>query len=148
MTLTKWMTALVLSLAMTHASADDWSRFRGPNGLGTTEATSLPTEFGPDKNVIWKTPLPPGYSSPILGRDRIFLTAYEGKTLLTLALDRATGKILWRAESPRDREDKLDSRNSPASPSAVTDGTNIFVFFHDYGWSPTTTKARNGGAIL
>ena len=101
--------------------------------MGTTEATGLPTEFGPDKNVIWKTPLPPGYSSPVLTKDRIFLTAYEGRKLLTLALDRETGKMIWRTESPRDREEKLDSRNSPASPSAATDGKNVFVFFHDYG---------------
>ena len=133
MTNTKWMTAIVLSLALTPAWGDDWSRFRGPNGLGTTEATGLPTEFGPNKNVIWKTTLPPGYSSPVLSKDRIFLTAYEGETLLTLCLNRETGKILWRAESPRDREDKLDHRNSPASPSAATDGKNVFVFFHDYG---------------
>jgi len=133
MTKMKWMTVIVLLLALTQARADDWSRFRGPNGLGTTEATGLPTEIGPETNVIWKTTLPPGYSSPVLSKDRIFLTGYEGKTLLTLCLNKETGKILWRAESPRDREDKLDSRNSPASPSAVTDGKHVFVFFHDYG---------------
>jgi outer membrane protein assembly factor BamB len=133
MTKTNWITAIALSLALNQARADDWSRFRGPNGLGTTEASALPTEFGPETNVIWKTALPPGYSSPILSKDRIFLTAYEGKKLLTLSLDRETGKILWQAESPRDREDKLDRRNSPASPSAATDGKDVFVFFHHYG---------------
>jgi outer membrane protein assembly factor BamB len=90
-------------------------------------------EFGPEKNVVWKTPLPPGHSSPILSDDRIFLTAHEDKKLLTLCLDRETGKILWRRESPRDREEKLDKRNSPASPSPATDGKNVYVFFADYG---------------
>ena len=37
---------------------DSWSRFRGPNGTGVTETEGLPVEFGPEKNVVWKTGLP------------------------------------------------------------------------------------------
>ena len=119
-------------LAMS-AVAADWPRFRGPNGLGVSDTTGLPAEFGLDKNLIWKTPLPPGHSSPILAGDRIFVTAYEGDMLLTFSLDRATGKVLWRRESPRDRKDPVDPRNSPASPSPVSDGKNVYAFFGDYG---------------
>ena len=97
----KIRTALVLILASL-APAADWPRFRGPNGLGVSESANVPAEFGPDKNLIWKTPVPPGHSSPILVGDRIFLTAYDADKLLTIALDRATGKILWRREAPRD----------------------------------------------
>lgn len=125
--------ALVLTLAAETARTDEWSRFRGPNGAGVTATTGLPVELGPEKNVIWKTSLPPGPSSPILSEDRIFLTAVEDKKLFTLCLDRKTGKILWRREAPRDREEKLDDRNSPAAPSPATDGLNVFVFFADYG---------------
>jgi outer membrane protein assembly factor BamB len=96
------------------------------------ETTGLPTEFGPQKNVIWKTPLPPGHSSPILVGDRIFVTAYDGDKLVTYSLDRASGKILWRREAFRDRKEPLDARNSAASPSPVSDGKNLFVFFGDY----------------
>ena len=35
--------------------AEDWSRFRGPNGSGISKDTGFPTEFGPGKNVIWKS---------------------------------------------------------------------------------------------
>ena len=69
---------IVLSVASIAADAPDpeaWSRFRGPNGSGVSTSTHLPTEFGTDKNVIWKTELPFGHSSPALTRDRIFLTA-------------------------------------------------------------------------
>ena len=111
----------------------DWSRFRGPNGSGINETSGLPAEFGPQKNLLWRTPLPPGHSSPILVGDHIFLTAYDGDKLLTFCLDRASGKIQWRRESPRDRIIKVDARNSPASPSPVSDGKNVFVFFNDFG---------------
>src|SRR5258708_4958949 len=42
-------------------------------------------------------------------------------------------EILWRRESPRDRNEPVDKRNSPASPSPVSDGKSVFVFFGDYG---------------
>jgi outer membrane protein assembly factor BamB len=127
----------ILILEATDAPASDWLRFRGPNGAGVNETSGLPTEFGPSKNVIWRTPLPPGHSSPILVGNRIFVTAFEGNKLLTFCLDRATGKIAWRREAPRDRVFKPNpgpaTLNSPASPSPVSDGKNVYVFFNDYG---------------
>jgi outer membrane protein assembly factor BamB len=123
----------LLLLAVAPLDAADWPRFRGPNGSGVAETTGLPIDISPTKSVVWKTALPPGYSSPILSGDRIFLTAYEGETLLTLAVDRATGKVLWRREAPRSRLEPLDRRNGPASPSAVADGKTVTVFFGDFG---------------
>lgn len=122
-----------LALLSTLVFAADWDRFRGPNGSGVSDSTGVPSEFGPSKNVVWKTTLPAGHSSPILIGERIYLTAWEADKLLTFALDRATGKILWRREAPRSRSERVDSRNSPASPSPATDGQNIYIFFGDYG---------------
>ena len=129
---------ILILLSVTSAAADApdpeaWSRFRGPNGSGVSTSTRLPTEFGPDKNVIWKTELPFGHSSPALTRDRIFLTATRNDRLVTIALDRHTGKILWEKDSPRPRVEKLDNRNGPAGPTPATDGANVYVFFADYG---------------
>ncbi|MBO0799542.1 MAG: PQQ-binding-like beta-propeller repeat protein, partial [Blastocatellia bacterium] len=114
-------------------SGDEWTRFRGPNGTGISSATNLPVEFGPQKNVLWKTPLPPGHSSPVLTRDRIFLTAVEAERLLVIGLDRKSGRILWKKEAPRVRRDRIQGPNSPASPSPVTDGENVYAFFQDFG---------------
>ncbi len=121
---------LVLALA---AGGADWDRFRGPNGTGVEETSGLPAEFGPSRNVVWKTPLPPGHSSPILSGDRIFLTAVEDERLWTISLARATGEILWRRECPRPRRESLDKRNHPASPTPAADGRHVYVFFPDFG---------------
>ena len=70
-----WSAFILVSLTLTVisiAAASDWPRFRGPNGLGVSETTGLPLKFGPSKNVVWKTKLPPGKSSPALTEDRIF----------------------------------------------------------------------------
>src|SRR5579871_500955 len=124
---------LALQAGLIPAHAADWPRFRGPNGSGVADTSALPDSIGPTNNVIWKTSLPPGHSSPVLSGDRIFLTAFEGDKLFTIALDRKTGKILWRKEAPRDRHEKMFEQNSPSSPTPVADGRNVYVFFGDFG---------------
>src|SRR6185503_6591248 len=119
------------------AFAEEWQQFRGPNGSGVSASVGLPEMFGPEKNVVWKTGLPPGHSSPVLTRNRIFVTAHTKEKdtykLLVICLDRATGKILWQREVPRTHSGRLQLVNGPASPSPVTDGTNVYVFFQEFG---------------
>lgn len=128
---------LVLLLIVPTAFAEDWAQFRGPNGSGVSATTGLPTEFGPNKNVVWKTELPPGHSSPVLTRDRIFVTAHSNEKdnhkLFVICLDRETGKLLWQREVPRSLVGRLQNVNGPASPSPVTDGENVYVFFQEFG---------------
>jgi hypothetical protein len=127
------MVALALVLS-SPAMASEWSRFRGPNGTGVDPSDrALPLRFGPGENVLWKTELPPGHSSPILTEERLFLTAFEDEKLFTFCLDRETGAILWRREAPRARISKIDGRNNAASPSPAVDEAGVYVFFPDYG---------------
>jgi len=116
------------------AAVDEWLQFRGPNGTGVAEsAASLPAVFGPGKNLLWKTQVPFARSSPIVTRDRVFLSASENDKLITLALDRKTGKIVWRRDVMRARHMPIYKANDPASPSPVSDGKNVFVFFAELG---------------
>ena len=108
-------------------------RFRGPNGAGIADAQSLPSEVRPDTNVAWKVALPAGFSSPIVSDTSVFVTASEDNRLYTISLDRQTGKINWKAEAPRTVITKPAGPNSPVSPSPVTDGNNVYVFFDSFG---------------
>ena len=62
--------------------ATPWPGWRGPGGQGiaTSEA---PLEWGVEKNVLWKAKIEGrGHSSPIVWKDRIFLTtSVEGDSL-------------------------------------------------------------------
>lgn len=124
---------LFLAPAVSGLADEEWSRFRGPNGSGVAETAGLPTEFGPEKNVVWKTPLPPGHSSPVLSEDRIYLTAFEADQLVTLALDRQSGRQVWRREVARRHTLGVDKRNHPASPTPALDQGSVYVFFQDFG---------------
>jgi len=132
-TIRRLVPTLLSFLCLPLARSGDWPQFRGPEGTGISPDRGLPVEMGPQKNVIWKTELPPGHSSPILVGPRIFLTAYEGDKLLTICLDRATGKIQWKRQAPRPRAEDMQKTNSPASPTPVSDGRNVYVFFGDFG---------------
>jgi outer membrane protein assembly factor BamB len=125
--------AVLCAGSLTAADAPGWSRFRGPNGSGVSTATNVPIEFGPSKNLLWRVALPPGHSSPILHRDRIYLTAFRGDVLVTIAIDRPTGRILWERAAPPVATTIVDKRNNPASPSPAVDDTGVYVFFPDYG---------------
>ena len=123
----------LLALLVQTPEAGDWTRFRGPNGSGVSTSQDLPLRFGPQENVHWKTSLPPGHSSPVFSRESIFVTGFQEDSLSTTALDRKTGKIRWTRDVARNRKGELHRDNSPASPSAVTDGSNVYVFFQDLG---------------
>ncbi len=112
----------------------DWPQLRGPGGSGLCPSCGpLPTEFGAEKNVLWKTDLPEGKSSPVLAGDRIFLTAAEGDDLITLCLNRTSGKIQWRRSVRAAKREFQHTLNHRAAPTPVTDGQSLFVFFADFG---------------
>jgi outer membrane protein assembly factor BamB len=128
----RWPAAVLALAAAAPVSAADWPRFRGPNGSGVAEGRPLPASLAP-ATAVWRVAVPPGYSSPVLFGERLFLTAHEDERLLVLCFDRTSGRELWRREAPRARREKLDRRNGPASPSAAVDAERVVVFFGDTG---------------
>ena len=125
---------VLLALALTSSAAphDEWSRFRGPNGSGISAAKNLPVEFGPEKNLVWKLDVPQGHSSPILHRNRIYLTGFREKDLYTFAVS-TDGKLLWETKLTGLATPSVDKRNNAASPSPAVDDSGVYVFFHDFG---------------
>ncbi len=116
------------------SGAEDWTQFRGPNGSGLCPSCGkLPAEFGPQKNILWKTELPEGKSSPILSGDRIFLTASNGDDLITLCVSRDSGKVLWKKSIRAAKREAQNALNHRAAPTPVTDGKLVFAFFADFG---------------
>lgn len=93
----------------------------------------MPTEFGPTTNLEWETEIPFARSSPVLGANRIYLTGIDADAFTTLALERTTGKELWRRAIERDRHSEMHQDTDSATPTPVTDGANVFAFFQETG---------------
>ena len=132
-TLAALLGTVTLGASLAARAEPDWSRFRGPNGSGISTATNVPIEFGPQKNLLWRLALPGGHSSPILHGDRIYLTAFRADTLVTIAIDRLKGTILWERAAPQVKTKIVDKRNNPASPSPAVEDNAVYVFFPDFG---------------
>ncbi len=118
----------------TAAGSNDWNRFRGPDGAGRASTTArLPAVLDRASNLAWSSPVPPGASSPCVVRSRVFVTGHEKGELVTVCLDLASGKPLWRRAVEARGEERLHDINSPAAPTPTSDGERVFAYFGTFG---------------
>ncbi len=149
----KRLIAGLIGLSLSAAAvAEDWSRFRGPNGSGVaTDAQSLPATFSATENLQWKVPLPgPGSSSPIVVGKKVFVTCWSGYgvsreepgdlkalKLHLICFDRDSGKVQWDkavdAHYPEEEYRGMFAEHGYASHTPASDGKQIFVFFGKTG---------------
>ena len=125
--------AFFLPTVAMSAAEPGWPQFRGPDGSGVAAGTEPPAHFGTSSNVLWAVALPAGNSSPCIAGDKIFLTARDKTQLETLCLNRRDGKILWRQPVPVGKLEPAHPLNTPATPTPVTDGRSVFVYFGSFG---------------
>jgi len=136
-------------IAIGDARAEDWARFRGPNGSGISVSEPPVQWSGPEnRNIVWKTALPgAGASSPIVWGEHVYLTAYTGylepgqpggrledlKRHL-IAVRRRDGAIAWKksvdAELPE--EERIRDHGYAASTPAA-DAERVYVFYGKSG---------------
>ena len=122
-------TALSLVFAaVAPAMADPWPQWRGPKGDGHSAETGLVSEWGPEKNLVWKTKLPGrGSSTPCIWKDRIFLTALDGKDRVLLCYDTA-GQEKWKQPLGSNTKDSYRGQEGDdASASCSTDGKYVYA---------------------
>ena len=92
--------------------------------------------WNPTNNVKWRVQVPgQGNSSPIVWRDRIYLTAAHdrGARLSMMAFDRAGGKMLWESFLPSAEAEWVHQKNGHASATPVTDGQLVYASFGSNG---------------
>ena len=127
-----WIAALAIAFSIS-AQAQEWSRFRGPNGTGESE-TNFPATWG-GKEIAWKVELPGiGHSSPVLWGEKIFLLSADAKTAARylLCLDAKDGKEIWRREYPSSPH-HLHRFSSYASSTPAVDADAVYVAWSDWG---------------
>jgi outer membrane protein assembly factor BamB len=114
------------------AAVDTWPAFRG-DGTSHTAARNLPLRWSGTENLAWRIGLPGyGQSSPIVWKDRVFVTAAEGpekEKCIVLAADLKSGKTLWRKDFEASQKCAVDPSMSRAAPTPVADAEGIYVFF-------------------
>lgn len=123
------LVALVMPLA---ASAENWDRFRGPNGAGQSEAAGIPSEWT-EADYLWKKPLPGvGHSSPVIWGGKLFVTSGDAETgeLALFAFDANTGQQLWE-QRIASHTYSMHRDNSYATSTPAVDADQLYLLWLD-----------------
>jgi outer membrane protein assembly factor BamB len=137
----QWAAAMVcLGVGGGGLRGDDWPQFRGVAGQGQSGAVGLPVTWGETENMFWKVRLPgPGTSSPVVWKDRIFLTcqtgaeggSLDGLKRHVLCFDLKDGRQVWdvavAAELPE--QEKIREDHGYASSTLAVDADRVYAFF-------------------
>jgi len=92
------MSCLLLCSLPHLALAQQWTRFRGPNGAGLSDATGIPVTWTA-ADYRWRVKLPGiGHSSPVVAGERIFVTSAieDDATRIVRCLNVADGGLIWK----------------------------------------------------
>jgi len=116
---------------------DQFPSFRGPYGLGLSNSKNIPVDWdGPSgRNVLWKKEVPlPGYNSPVIWGDKLYLTGADGTSQFIYCYNRNNGEKIWEhpvndvarnsSGSPRITDD-----TGYAAPTIATDGDNVCAIY-------------------
>lgn len=151
----KQLFLLPLLLSATLAHADDWPQFRGPAGTGKADGAEAPFEWGPEKNVRWKTAIDGvGNSSPIVSRGRVFVTAAteKGRKRSLICLDRKTGAKLWTQAVDFAGVEPTQADNPACGSTPCADGDRVVVWhasagLHCYDFGGKLLWSRDLGKV-
>ena len=129
---------------------DQWPSFRGPGGYGVARHTNAPTSWdvASGKNIRWKVAPPlPGFNSPVVWGDRVYLSGADEDRREVYAFDADTGDLLWRTpigtripvEPPRVNDD-----TGWAAPTVAAQGNVVCAVF---GTGHLACLDHNGGIL-
>ena len=126
--------AVITSILFTFqtATAQEWTRFHGPNGQGVASLQSFPAQWNKD-NIVFKAELPGiGHSSPVVWGEKVFVLSANPDTAerFVLCIEANSGKILWQHDY-KSVTHKLHLRSSYASCTPVVDKDVVIFAWSD-----------------
>lgn len=120
---------LVASIGFAAAApAQEWTRFRGPNGSGHGKGQAIPVRWT-ERDYNWRVKLPGGgHGSPVLWSDRIFLQCGDRKTAerKVVCLKAGDGSVAWTRDYPT-QPFRMNRLNHYAGPTPAVDADRVYV---------------------
>lgn len=118
---------ILISLLAAPIFAQEWSRFRGPDGGGLSDVR-IPARWT-DREIRWKTPLPGvGHASAVVWGDKVFTSCgdEEKGTQAVVCLSAKDGSILWKREYSSEAY-RHHGENSYASSTPAVDENHVYI---------------------
>ena len=132
-------TVAAADYALADEIALNWPRLFGPDGNGSHGLATAPTAWDAKtgQGVAWKIPMPvPGFNSPIVWNDRVFLSGGDAAERSVLCLDGKTGRVLWQKAVTKGAagvvatgSPEIPESTGYAASTMATDGKRVFVIF-------------------
>lgn len=154
--------AVTSFVPLTSTHAQEWTRFRGPNGSGISEADSIPTKWT-EADYNWKVDLPGiGHASPVLWGENIFIhtadilngtrpatAESETATRSVICLHASDGRTLWKKSFPSTlaKGYRVRAQNSLASSTPVVDAKHVYTAWSQ-GDATTLKVFTHGGELV
>ena len=140
--------------------SENWPSYRGVRASGITHNQDIPLTWDvkSGENILWKIPIPGlGHSSPVVWKDRVFITTAVGKGdkpylkvglygaspdhpenyihhFRVYCINRKTGKITWEKTAHSGiPQVKRHIKSSHANCTIATDGKHLVAFFGSEG---------------
>ena len=142
------LTILVITCSCPLAAAQEWTRFRGPNGSGVSEVKTVPVEWT-DADFNWSVELPGrGHSSPVVWGDKLFVTSCDDAAMkrFLLCINTGDGSVAWSKEFALSKH-KTHKNNSYASSTPCVDGQHVYVLWHSRTTSPLIAFDHGGNQV-
>ncbi|MDP7639252.1 MAG: PQQ-binding-like beta-propeller repeat protein [Candidatus Hydrogenedentes bacterium] len=120
----------VVCLFASAAMADNWPRFRGPNGHGFAQDSDIPSSWS-EADLAWKIELSgKGHSSPVIWDDTVYVTSAdeEAKVASLLAVRASDGSTMWKRDYAFEPL-KLHALNSHASSTPAVDEQGVYTLW-------------------
>jgi outer membrane protein assembly factor BamB len=111
--------------------------FRGYGGNGIAYQKDIPISWdgASGKNIKWKFTIPlPGYNSPVVWGDKVFISGANASKREIYCIDRLTGKLLWtvpviNVPGSSGSSPKVSDDTGLAAPTMATDGRRAVAIF-------------------
>jgi len=123
---------ILASAAVPAAQAQEWTRFRGPNGTGVSDSKAVPVTWT-EKDFRWRVEIPGhSHSQPVIWGEKIFVQSAskdEGKERMLLCLNKADGKELWSKKLTLPTHKPGNKNSGYANGSPAVDADHVFACF-------------------
>ena len=113
----------VILIAAGCVLGQDWPQWRGPNRDGKVTGFTAPQTWPKELTPKWKTTVGTGDATPALVGDKLYVFARQGDEEVTLCLNAADGKEVWKDKyAAQAVTGAAAAAPGPRSSPAVADG--------------------------
>lgn len=113
--------------------AANWPVFRGPSGAGFVAQGDYPVKWTGEtgEGILWKSPIAlPGWNSPVVWGDRVFVSGADKKSREVYCFDTANGRLVWKQSvGIKGKQADVSGDTGYAASTMATDGKRLFAIF-------------------